>query len=282
MKIDINTKFITLIGTPLSQSYAAAMQNAAYDAMGLNYCYFYTERDSTHLQEILNGVRHMNFAGCAVTKPNKVNVMKYLDETDPLCALAGSSNTIVIKDGKLIGHNTDATGFFRALTEKYGSVEGKKIYCFGAGGVGRAIIMALANGKASKIFITDYFNDSAKKMADDVNAHFANVGVYVPFESFEHVEEADIYINATGIGMAPHLGETPLPEKYVKSDAFYFDACYNPEKTQFLLNAEKAGAGILNGLSMSLYQGVDQIKLWTGEEPPVEIMRETLDKITKK
>lgn len=129
----------------------------------------------------------MNFAGCAVTKPNKVNIMKYLDETDPLCTLAGSSNTIVIKDGKLIGYNTDATGFSRALTEKY-----------------------------------------------------------------------------------------------VKSDAFYFDACYNPEKTQFLLNAEKAGAAILNGLSMSLYQGVDQIRLWTGEEPPVEIMRETLDKITKK
>lgn len=85
MKVDINTKMVTLIGTPLGQSFAARMQNAGYEAAGLNMLYFYTQADSEHLGEIVAGIRHMNFAGFAVTKPNKVQVLRYLDELDPLC-----------------------------------------------------------------------------------------------------------------------------------------------------------------------------------------------------
>ena len=92
--IDINTRFITLIGTPLGQSFAARMQNRAYEAMGMNMHYFYTETDSDHLKEIIDGIRNMpSFIGCAVTKPNKVEVLKYLDELDPFCEKMGACNS---------------------------------------------------------------------------------------------------------------------------------------------------------------------------------------------
>lgn len=95
MKIDINTKMITLLGKPLGQSFAARMQNAGYEAAGLNMLYFYTEVDKDHLGDVVNGLRYMNFAGFAVTKPNKVRVLRYLDELDPLCKKMGASNTVV-------------------------------------------------------------------------------------------------------------------------------------------------------------------------------------------
>ena len=95
MNIDISTRMITLIGAPLNQSFAARMQNAGYEAAGLNMLYFYTEADQEHLGDIVNGIRHMNFAGFAVTKPNKVEVLRYLDELDPLCREIGACNTVV-------------------------------------------------------------------------------------------------------------------------------------------------------------------------------------------
>mgnify|MGYP001124327301 CR=1 FL=1 len=105
MKIDINTKMITLLGKPLGQSFAARMQNAGYEAAGLNMLYFYTEVDKDHLGDVVNGLRYMNFAGFAVTKPNKVRVLRYLDELDPLCKKMGASNTVVkTPEGKLIGY----------------------------------------------------------------------------------------------------------------------------------------------------------------------------------
>lgn len=119
MKIDINTKMITLLGKPLGQSFAARMQNAGYEAAGLNMLYFYTEVDKDHLGDVVNGLRYMNFAGFAVTKPNKVRVLRYLDELDPLCKKMGASNTVVkTPEGKLIGYNTDGVGFYTSLVEE--------------------------------------------------------------------------------------------------------------------------------------------------------------------
>lgn len=118
MHIDIHTRFITLLGDPLAQSFAARMQNRGYEAAGLNLVYFYTVTGQEHLGDIVNGLRYMPVAGFAVTKPNKVKVLEYLDELDPLCRKMGSSNTVVkLPDGRLKGYNTDGTGFYTALTE---------------------------------------------------------------------------------------------------------------------------------------------------------------------
>ena len=122
-KVDINTKMITLLGDPLKQSFAAQMQNCGYEAAGLNMIYFYTEVNNEHLADVVNGIRYMNFAGFAVTKPNKVKVLEYLDELDPLCEKMGASNTVVkTPEGKLVGYNTDGIGFIRSM-ERDGNVK---------------------------------------------------------------------------------------------------------------------------------------------------------------
>ncbi len=276
--VDINTKMITLIGTPLSQSFAARMQNAGYAAAGLNMLYFYTEADNEHLGDIVNGLRYMNFAGFAVTKPNKVKVLEYLDELDPLCKKMGASNTVVrTPEGKLIGYNTDGVGFYTSLTEEGGiKVDQSVFFCFGGGGAGRAICSILAYKGARKIYITDAYEPCAKSLAEDINTNFAPVAEYVPYGDYSKLAACNVVINASGVGMGKSIGQTPLPKEYIQSSQFYFDACYNPDKTQFLLDAEEKGCKILNGLGMSLYQGVAQIELWCDKKAPVEAMRREL------
>lgn len=278
MNVDINTKMITLLGDPLKQSFAAQMQNCGYEAAGLNMIYFYTEVNNEHLADVVNGLRYMNFAGFAVTKPNKVKVLEYLDELDPLCEKMGASNTVVrTPEGKLIGHNTDGIGFIRSIQKDGGIKVDENVYfCIGSGGAGRAMCSALAYYGAKKIYITDVFEDSSKSLVEDINKNFAPVAEWVPSGDFSKVAEANVVMNASGIGMGSHIGENPMPVEYIKADQFYFDACYNPDKTQFLLDAEAAGAKILNGLGMSLYQGAAQIELWTGQEAPIEAMRQKL------
>ncbi len=278
MKVDINTKMITLLGNPLKQSFAARMQNAGYEAAGLNMLYFYTEVDKDHLGDVVNGLRYMNFAGFAVTKPNKVRVLRYLDELDPLCEKMGASNTVVkTADGKLIGYNTDGVGFYTSLVED-GGVKASEctFFCFGAGGAGRAMCSVLAYHGAKKIYITDFYEPCAQSLVEDINTNFAPVAELVHHGDFSKVAECDVVMNASGVGMGHSIGETPMPEEYIKPTQLYFDACYNPDKTQFLLNAEAHGAKILNGLGMSLYQGAAQIELWTGGKAPVEAMRQEL------
>ncbi|MBO6270883.1 MAG: shikimate dehydrogenase [Clostridium sp.] len=278
MNVDINTKMITLLGDPLKQSFAARMQNAGYEAAGLNMLYFYTETDNEHLGDIVKGLRYMNFAGFAVTKPNKVKVLEYLDELDPLCEKMGASNTVVkTADGKLIGYNTDGVGFYTSLVEEGKvKVDESVFFCFGAGGAGRAMCSILAYHGARKIYITDYFDSAAKELVKDINENFAPVAEMVPKGDFSKIAACDVVLNASGIGMGAHIGESPMPEEYIQPSQLYFDACYNPDKTQFLLNAEAKGCRILNGLGMSLYQGAAQIELWTGGKAPVEAMRKEL------
>lgn len=279
MSINISTKMITLIGTPLGQSFAARMQNAGYQAADLDMCYFYTEADSAHLKEIIDGIRYMpSFAGCAVTKPNKVEVLQYLDELDSLCEKMGACNTVVKQpNGKLKGYNTDGIGFYISLKEEANfDVKGKRFFCFGAGGAGRAICSVLAYYGAEKIYITDVHEPSGRSLVEDIYHNFAPVAEYVAYGLYDMLDSCDMIINASGIGFGKTIGESPLPEAYIFPDRLYFDAAYNPEKTQFLLNAEAKGCKILNGLGMSLYQGAHQIELWTGQQAPIEAMRKEL------
>lgn len=278
MKVDINTKMITLLGTPLSQSFAARMQNKGYESAGLNMLYFYTEIDNEHLGDVVNGLRYMNFAGFAVTKPNKVKVLQYLDELDPLCEKMGSSNTVVkTPEGKLVGYNTDGVGFYTSLTEEGGiKVDQCVFFCFGGGGAGRAMCSILAYHGARKIYITDAYEPCAESLVKDINENFAPVAEFVHKGDFSKLAASDVVLNASGVGMGSSIGQSPLPKEFIKSSQFYFDACYNPGKTQFLLDAEEKGCQILNGLGMSLYQGAAQIELWTGKKAPVEVMRQEL------
>ncbi len=278
-EITTETKMITLIGDPLAQSFAARMQNVGYESVGLNLLYFYTVAGNEHLEEIINGIRYMNFAGFAVTKPNKIKVLEFLDDLDPLCKMIGSCNTVVkTEKGKLIGYNTDALGFYVSFCEQYTEELGHtSVFCFGAGGVGRAISMVLAQHGVQHLYISDIDQDSGKKLVNSINSFFPEVAIFA--EDTALLKQCQVVINASGIGMGSSVGKSPMKKEDILPSQFYFDACYNPEKTQFLLDAEEKGCHIMNGLDMSLYQGAAQIELWTEKEAPVEVMRNELNHI---
>ncbi|SMP48575.1 shikimate dehydrogenase [Anoxynatronum buryatiense] len=282
MPVNIHTKMIALLGKPLSQSYAARMQNAAYRATGLNMLYFYAEVENDHLEDVINGIRHMNFAGFAVTKPNKVEVMKYVDEMDPLCEKMNASNTVVLKEGRLIAYNTDGTGFLRSLMEEAPqiSLPDSTFICLGAGGAGRAICSVLAYHGAKKIYIYDLNIAAAQELTKDINERFAPVAEMVNPEEANALKTkvtlSDVVMNNTGLGMAASADKTPVPKDFLNPGQLCFDATYNPSKTRFLLEAEQVGCQVMNGLGMSLYQGAEQIELWSGQKAPIEVMREEL------
>jgi shikimate dehydrogenase len=282
MAVNINTKMVTLLGKPLSQSYAARMQNAAYRAAEIDMLYFYTEVENDHLPDVINGIRHMNFAGFAVTKPNKVEVMKYIDEADPLCKKMNASNTVVLQNGRLKAYNTDGIGFFRALEEEAPEINISEsvFFCLGAGGAARAICSVLAYKGVKKIYIASRTLSRVKELVDDINEKFAPVAELVDMQDTEmmkkRVAASDIVMNNTGLGMHVSLDKTPIPKEYLSKGQLCFDATYNPTKTRFLMEAEQIGCKILNGMGMSLYQGAEQIKLWSGMDAPVEAMRQEL------
>ena len=127
-----------------------------------------------------------------------------------------------------------------------------------------------------KIYITDFYEPCAESLVMDINENFAPVAELVHHGDYAKIAECNVVMNASGIGMGSTIGQTPMPVEHIQPGQFYFDACYNPDKTQFLLNAEEKGCQVLNGLGMSLYQGAAQIELWTGEKAPVEAMRKEL------
>ncbi|HNR05282.1 MAG TPA: shikimate dehydrogenase [Bacillota bacterium] len=282
MPVNINTKMITLLGKPLSQSYAARMQNAAYRAAGIDMLYFYTEVENDHLPDVINGIRHMNFAGFAVTKPNKVEVMKYVDEVDPLCEKMNASNTVVIKNGRLKAYNTDGIGFLRSLKEEAPEIDISEsvFFCLGAGGAARAICSVLAYNGAKKIYIASRTLSRVKELVEDINEKFAPVAEQVDMQDTELLKKSiaasNVIMNNTGLGMPASLDKTPIPKEYLSPVQLCFDATYNPSKTRFLTEAEQVGCKIINGLGMSLYQGAEQIELWSGVNAPIEAMRQEL------
>ncbi len=269
------SKLVTLIGTPLKQSFAARMHNAAYATIGNEFHYYNTEAGPEQLPEVIADLRQRErLVGAAVTRPNKVEVLPYLDAFDAFCEKVGSCNTIVkTPEGQLVGYNTDAYGFETSLREEANvRFEDAVVFCVGAGGVARPIATVLAERGAARVYITDKIEESAHQLAAQVNAVCPPIVEPVPFGDFSKIGECNIVINASGVGMGRSLGVSPVPAEHFNEHTFYYDACYNPTKTQFLLNAEAAGARFLNGVGMSLYQGAMQFEMWTGRKAPLGIM----------
>ena len=281
--ITVDTKLVALLGKPLRQSFSTVMQNAAYREYGLDFEYFPIECGPEDLEDILKGIRKMNFGGLGVTKPDKIAIMPYLDEIDPLAAQIGAVNTVVFRDGKLIGYNTDGEGGVTSLKENMDTpLEESDFFCFGAGGAGRALCVTLAARGARKIYVTDRFPEMAASLTADINAMRPGTAQQVDSEDLETVHRiiptCQVVMNNSGLGMAPHLTATPVDKSVFRPGMLAFDATYNPERTQFLKDAEAAGCKVLNGLAMLVYQGAYQVELWTGHKDNAAFMFDVVKK----
>lgn len=283
--VTTETKFIGLLGYPLKQSHSSLMQNRAFAELGLNYIYVPIEVTKEDLAAVVKGMVKMNYAGFNITKPHKLNIMKYVDELDALAKIIGAVNTVTIQEGRLKGYNTDGTGFVRSLEKEKGfSVENKNVFILGGGGASQAIATACAYKGAGNIYLSNRTPEKALALARDINLHVRDCSVAFTMGSSEMKEalnKADLFINTTSVGMTPHTEETPLEAALLHKNMLVCDVIYNPLKTRLLREAEQAGCETLNGLGMLLYQGAEAFTLWTGRKAPVEIMSEVLHHAAK-
>lgn len=261
MDISVNTKLVPVIGKPMGQSLSARMGNRIYESTGKDFYRFPIEAEREDLEAILNGLRCMNVARIGITKPYKIEVMKYLDEIDGLAQKIGAVNSVKVENKRLIGRNMDGLAFLRSLDREVGcKLEDTNFFCFGAGGAGRAICCTLADRGAKSILVADKLEDAARALADDINTKFAPIAREVPFSDAEElkrsVQQADVVMNATGLGMYPNLTATPVHKEWLHAGQVAFDATYNPSRTQFLKDAEEAGCRIFNGKGMIIFCGM--------------------------
>jgi shikimate dehydrogenase len=257
-----------LLGYPLGHSVSPPMHNAAFKELGMPHNYTLLEVQREHLARVMDDrLRVAEFGGASVTIPHKIEVIPYLDKLAESATRAGAVNTIQHRDGMLIGHNTDALGGVRALIEKYGDISGSTVVLLGAGGAANALAAELAP-KVGNIIILNRSAERAKELSNRLGEN----ATYGSISDQAVIETANILINATPVGMHPKTDVSPVDPKRLHSDLLVYDIIYNPQKTQLLKDAEKAGARTLGGLWMLVYQGVEAFKIWTRVEPNADTM----------
>lgn len=280
IRITGKTKLCGLIGDPIEHTLSPTMHNAAYRQIGLDYVYIPFRVRPEELGKAIDGIRAFDIRGLNVTIPHKVAVIPFLDKLDALAEKIGAVNTIVNDNGVLTGHNTDATGFFRALLEKGINPEGKKALILGAGGASRAVSLILADSGAKRLIILNRAQelDWAYELAGNISQVYnmdAKAGE-LNRESLDSVMERidiSILVNATSVGMTPDIDSTPVDADLLRPGLVVFDVVYNPLRTRLLRDAEAAGAETISGIEMLAWQGALAFEKWTGQEAPLNLMR---------
>ena len=267
-----------LIGYPLSHSVSPAMHNAAFKKLGLDCEYSLFEVEPKDLKEAVEGMRALHITGFNVTVPHKEAVVPLLDEVTEIARVIGAVNTVQNQDGKLIGYNTDGAGFIESLiNDAKIKPKGKHAIILGAGGASRAVAVMLAESGAKTITITDIETEKAKELAEYVDSYFDTSCDNVEVNSKDlqrSIDQAEILVNCTPLGMAPKVDASPLVNNIeLSKNIMVYDLVYNPAETKLMKTAKAAGAKVCSGLGMLVYQGALALTLWTGEEAPVEIMR---------
>jgi shikimate dehydrogenase len=253
------------------------MHNAAFDRLGLDYVYLPFRVSPEALPQALSGLKALNVRGFNVTIPHKVAVMPLLDELDPMAEKIGAANTVVNKDGRLKGYNTDASGFLRALTENGVEPGGKRIVLLGAGGAARAIAYSLAGQDAHLTILNrreelDWAQEIAENVREDLGRD-VKVHELLTGHLAAALQMAEILVNATSVGMTPASSNSLVPPPLLKSGLAVVDIVYNPVRTKLLRDAEAAGAVTVAGLDMLVWQGALAFEKWTGQPAPADVMK---------
>lgn len=273
MAISGETKIVALLGDPVTHTLSPRMHNAAFEAMGLDYCYVAFPVKREFLREAVASVRALGMAGVNVTVPHKEGVMPFLDRVDEEASFIGAVNTIVNQSnkgrGNLVGYNTDGRGFMQSLVEANIDVQGKNVLIVGTGGASRAVSYYLSE-KAGSFSMFDIDTEKAGRLAGDLGV----VGRKVTLaESADKLSEVDVIINATPLGLK-ETDPLPIDLSLLSPSHTVVDLIYR--ETPLLRAASDKGCATMHGLGMLLWQGVFASELWTGQPPPVDVMREAL------
>jgi shikimate dehydrogenase len=261
-----------LIGNPVEHSLSPPMHEAAYEALDLDARYITFEPPTEQATDAVESANTLGVRGLNVTVPFKQDVLPAVELT-PLASRIGAVNTIDFSTGPPTGHNTDAIGTVRAFDHHDVALDGTAVVV-GAGGAGRAVAFGLAE-EGMTVEIANRTVERAEGLAADVNAVSGGVASAASLDTLPTLlEEADILVNATSVGMDED--RSPVPAEALHADLAVLDAVYSPLSTRLLRDATAAGATTVDGAWMLLYQGVEAFEFWTGLDAPVETMNEAL------
>jgi shikimate dehydrogenase len=275
MNISGKTALYCVIGDPIEHTLSPALQNAAFQALKLDCVFLAFQVAPSQVEAALQGVRSLGLRGLNVTMPHKNAVIPFLDEVDETARFLSSVNTILNDNGKLRGFSTDGTGAHRALEENGADLAGKKLVLLGAGGAAKAIAYTLAR-EVDELVLLNRTPQKLGDLAEALNQKFhkkVTVASTSPEDIQGSLRDADILVNATNVGMHPNPDLSLVKPEWLKPSLVVMDIVYNPLETRLAKDAKAAGARVISGVEMLLYQGAASFELWTGKPAPVEVMR---------
>jgi shikimate dehydrogenase len=271
------TRRVVLIGHPVAHSLSGAMQQAAFDAVGIDARYELWDRTALQLADAIAEVRDDAFLGANVTIPHKERVVPMIDRTTEEAQATGAINTLTREGRRLVGHNTDVAGFAAALDRLVGRQRmPRHAVVLGAGGGARAVVFGLIREGFQRVVV---FNRHLHR-AEGLVRHFARSAAHMELRAMpwhesiieSELAKAKILVNATSIGL--HRDETPIPGSIIPGDLLVLDLIYR--RTRFLREAEAAGCSVMDGETMLLHQGAAAFSLWTGQPAPIDVMSAAL------
>lgn len=280
--IDGHTTLAGLMAWPIGHSVSPPMHNAAFAALGLNWCYVPLPVAPGQVAVAVRGVAALGFRGVNVTVPHKQAVIPALDAVAPDAAQFGAVNTIVIdRDAAGVptttGHNTDYQGFLGSLRQGGFEPGGKSAVVVGAGGAGRAVVFGLLQAGARDVLVLDLEAQQVQSLMNDLGQVQVSVLRTAPLTQdtlIEAARAAELLVNATPVGMLPKVATSIWPDAVpFPSHVTVFDLVYNPQETQLLQQARAVGALGIDGLDMLVRQGAVAFELWTGHPAPFAVMR---------
>ena len=251
--------------------FGTIVHNAGYEALGLNF--FYKAFKTDHLEDAIKGVRALQIRGCSVSMPYKEKVIQYLDELDLSAKQVKAVNTIVNNNGKLIGYNTDVFSLKKCL-KKICKDKNEKILVLGAGGMTRAVLVALDYLKMKNITITNRTSSKGKKIAKEFDLKFITWNK-------RNDNQSDIIINSTSMGMYPTITQLPLSNNMIKKSKIVVDVISNPIQTKLIKLAIKHRKNTILGTDLAFEQAITQFKLYTGKKAPVLEMQKAINRFYK-
>lgn len=282
-RISGRTGLLGLIGSPVGHSGSPAMHNYSFEKLGLDYAYLAFDIKVEEVKAAIDAAKTLHMRGLNVTMPCKNEAVKYMDELSPAARIIGAVNTIVNDNGRLVGHITDGQGFVDNLRDHGVEIAGKKITVCGGGGAATAIEVQCALEGAAEISIfniKDAFFErtlqTAEKIRQEKPQCVVNVFDIADMEKMrEEMASSDVFTNATIVGMKPMDGESVVKDVTMfRPGLVVVDAVYNPKETRMLKEAKEAGCICIDGQGMLLWQGAAAFHLFTGQEMPVEEVKE--------
>lgn len=279
-----HTRLICLLGDPVSHSISPAMHNLSFQTLGLDYVYLAFPTTIEQLTSTTDFLKQVGARGFNCTMPCKRIAAETCDELSPAARLMNSVNTVVIEDGKLIGHNTDGIGYMKSVQDAGHDIIGKEMTLLGSGGASSAILTQAALDGVTKIHLFARKGNSWNIIAKQVEQINAQTSCKVTLNELadetalkNSIQDSAILVNASSVGMAPNTDGCLIPEEsYFHPELVVSDVIYNPRRTKLLEMAEMSGLATFNGMYMLLYQGAEAFRLWTGYEMPVNLIKKEL------